>query len=214
MQLVKKTLSDQIYDILKKEILTHQIEFGEILVNRSLQERFSVSSTPVRDAINKLYADGLISEINKTGAQVIDFNLKFACEINEILMFIIRTGILLSDKKANRDEVVRDLNKYIDLQIKHIGTDKYFNYDYDFHKTFVDYSDNSRLIKLFKEHNVLQEVLVRSFYEYNTKENQLKSIEAHKLMAKSFEDGNIELTCKLNEDHYIVAEKLFETKYK
>lgn len=214
MQLMKKTLSDQIYDILKQEILTHQIPFGDVLVNRTLQERFNVSSTPIRDAINKLQADGLVLDISKTGAKVIDFNLKFASDINEILMFIIRTGILLTDKRGNRDKAIADLNKYIKLQEENIGTDKYFNYDYDFHKTFIDYSENARLKKLFKEHNVLQEVLVRSFYEYNSKKNQLKSIEDHKLMVQYFKDGNLEMTCKINENHYDMAEELFKSKYK
>lgn len=214
MQLVKKTLSDQIYDILKHEILTQKIEFGELLVNRSLQERFNVSSTPVRDAINRLFADGLVGDINKSGAKVIEFDLKFACEINEILMFIIQSGIYLSYKKADRLDVVNDLNKYIDLQKQHVGSEEYFDYDYNFHKTFVNYSSNERLIKLFKEYNVLQEVLVRSFYETNTKESQLKSINSHELMVKYFKDEEIDKLIKLNEEHYDNAEKLFKKKLK
>ncbi len=38
---------------------------GDKLTNRELQERFQVSSTPVRDAINRLSKDGLTQEVSK-----------------------------------------------------------------------------------------------------------------------------------------------------
>lgn len=53
-KIVKQTLSEQIYNILKEDILCGRILMGDKLTNRELQERFQVSSTPVRDAINRL----------------------------------------------------------------------------------------------------------------------------------------------------------------
>ena len=81
-KIVKKTLNEQIYEALRDEILAKKISFGEKLVNRELQNKFGVSSTPVRDAINRLYMDGLVDEVSKTGARIISFDLKFATEIN------------------------------------------------------------------------------------------------------------------------------------
>ena len=69
--IIKLTLSEQIYNILKEDILAGTIPLGAKLTNRELQERFQVSSTPIRDAINKLNQDGLIGEVTKTGAQLI-----------------------------------------------------------------------------------------------------------------------------------------------
>ena len=74
--IVKKNLSEQIYESLKKEILDQKIGFGEKLINRSLQEKYGVSSTPVRDAINRLYVDGLLDNISNVGARVIPFDYK------------------------------------------------------------------------------------------------------------------------------------------
>ena len=47
MDLNKTTLSGQIYDILRQDILTQRIRLGEKLTLKHLQERFGVSSTPV-----------------------------------------------------------------------------------------------------------------------------------------------------------------------
>ena len=63
--IIKLTLSEQIYNILKEDILAGTIPLGAKLTNRELQERFQVSSTPIRDAINKLNQDGLIGEVTR-----------------------------------------------------------------------------------------------------------------------------------------------------
>ena len=54
MQLNKATLSEQIYTILKNDILDQSIPQGEKLTLKNLQERFATSSTPIRDALTRL----------------------------------------------------------------------------------------------------------------------------------------------------------------
>ncbi len=210
MSLNKKSLSDQIYDILKMEILKNEIAFGDKLVNRQLQDRFGVSSSPIRDAINRLYQDGLVSSIDKTGATVVDFDYDFFLEVNEVLLHIIKTGINLSSEKADIDDLVSYLEKYILLQEKSIGTDKFYDYDYKFHKTFIDFSENSRLKKLFKEYNVLHEMLVRNSFYIKNPVLMRESISGHKKMKDAYKDRDFALALKLTEDHYKEAEKLFK----
>ena len=40
------------------------------MVNKNLQERFEVSSSPIRDAILRLKEDGIIEEITRSGAKI------------------------------------------------------------------------------------------------------------------------------------------------
>lgn len=162
MNIVKKTLSDQIYDVLRKEIIQQNIPLGSKIVNRDLQQQFGVSSSPIRDAINKLYQDGLISSIDQTGAQVIDIDYEFFLEVNEILLYIVNTGIKLAyEKNEDLTKIYDKLCELIAKQREAIGTETYYNVDYDFHKILITYSYNSRLIKLFKQYNSLHEILVR-----------------------------------------------------
>lgn len=214
MVLNKKTLSDQIYHILKMEILRGETPFGSKLVNRALQERFGVSSSPIRDAINRLYQDGLISSIEKTGATVVEFDYEFFLEVHEVLLHIVMTGIKLSSEKANPDEVVKYLEKYIDLQKTNIKTDAYYDYDYKFHKTFIDFSYNSRLKKLFKEYNVLHEMLVRNTFFIKTPDTKQGSINMHKKIADAYKKRDFELALKLTEEHYKEADRLFKKTLK
>jgi len=210
MVINKKTLSDQIYYILKMEILKSKIPFGSKLTNRALQKRFGVSSSPVRDAINRLYQDGLVKSIDTTGATVVDFNYEFFLEVNEILLYVVNTGVKLSYEKSDTREICKHLKKYLELQEKHIGSDQFFDYDYKFHKTFIDYSNNSRLTKIFKEYNVLHEMLVRNFYNPETMQIQENSVKTHREIMDAFCRGDYRLAMDLTEKHYEGAEEIFK----
>lgn len=210
MNIVKKTLSDQIYDVLRKEIIQQNIPLGSKIVNRDLQQQFGVSSSPIRDAINKLYQDGLISSIDQTGAQVIDIDYEFFLEVNEILLYIVNTGIKLAyEKNEDLTKIYDKLCELIAKQREAIGTETYYNVDYDFHKILITYSYNSRLIKLFKQYNSLHEILVRYSSKIIDVEEQKEKVNDHEKIAGAFVQGDIDATLKYNEEHYKKAEIVF-----
>lgn len=89
MGLNKSTLSEQIYQILRNDILTQKIPCGEKLTLKLLQERFQVSSTPIREALTRLTQDQLVSYYSNVGIRVISFT---ADDLREIYTFM---GILM-----------------------------------------------------------------------------------------------------------------------
>ena len=85
MQLNKATLSEQIYTILKNDILDQSIPQGEKLTLKNLQERFATSSTPIRDARTRLTEEGLVNYYSNVGVTVINLSEK---DIRELYQFI------------------------------------------------------------------------------------------------------------------------------
>ena len=213
MKIIKKSLSDQIYEILKLEIINNTVPFGGKIVNRALQERFNVSSSPIRDAINRLYSDGLIDSIDNTGALVVQIDMDFYLEVNEILLAITNIAIKLSIEKSDIYEASKLLKEYVKKQKLKLGTLEYFKYDYEFHKVFVDYSKNSRLKILYKQHNVLHEILLRCYYEKEVIDMQKENVKIHEEIIKAFVDMNLEKCIQLNELHYKKAEILFSNMF-
>ena len=55
----KSRAADEVYATLKNEILTGEISPGELLSENEIAKRFSISRTPVREALNKLACEGL-----------------------------------------------------------------------------------------------------------------------------------------------------------
>ena len=90
---IKTSLADQIYTILREDIINQRIKCGEKLTLKTLQERFGTSSTPIREAIKRLNQEGLIENVTNVGAKVI--NIK-ANDIKEIYDFCS----VLEDRKS------------------------------------------------------------------------------------------------------------------
>lgn len=210
MEIIKKSLGDQIYNVLKLEILEQKISFGEVLSNRYLQERFGVSSSPIRDAINKLHNDGLISNISRHGAVVMDLDYAVATEVNEILICITAYAVKLCSQKVSYKEITPELDYTIIYQEENIFNDDFFKYDYEFHKIFIDHSDNNRLKNLFKQYNVLHEVLVRKFYYTSDFTKRRWSIKEHKMIRDFFASGDIDGAVNQTELHYKKGSEWFK----
>jgi GntR family transcriptional regulator, rspAB operon transcriptional repressor len=56
----RRSLADEIYDQLRRMIVTLELKPGETLVEKELCDRFAVSRTPVREAILRLADHGLV----------------------------------------------------------------------------------------------------------------------------------------------------------
>lgn len=85
MSLNKATLSEQIYQILRKDIITQQIPCGEKLTLKLLKERFQVSSTPIREALTRLVQDKLIAYYSNVGVYVIELKKQDLEKIYEFM---------------------------------------------------------------------------------------------------------------------------------
>lgn len=56
----RRSLADEIYDQLRRMIVTLELKPGEILVEKELCDRFAASRTPLREAILRLSDHGLV----------------------------------------------------------------------------------------------------------------------------------------------------------
>ena len=80
----KQTLSEQIYLILRQDILTQEIKCGQRLTLQSLKERFNVSHTPIREALTRLLEDDLVTYYSNVGVTVIDLTADDVREIFQL----------------------------------------------------------------------------------------------------------------------------------
>lgn len=65
-------LADRIYDVIRAMILDHKISPGEHVGIDDLARELSVSQTPVREALARLEADGLVTKIPLRGYEATD----------------------------------------------------------------------------------------------------------------------------------------------
>ncbi len=72
--LARATLTQRCYSEIKRRVLTGELAPGERLNEKQLATALMVSPTPVREALNKLRSDGLVTYSAWQGAAVISLN--------------------------------------------------------------------------------------------------------------------------------------------
>jgi DNA-binding GntR family transcriptional regulator len=65
-----KSISDQIYEVLKERILVGRIGPGERIIESTVAEDLKTSRTPVREAFQRLVQDGLVERVLQGGVRV------------------------------------------------------------------------------------------------------------------------------------------------
>ena len=134
-------------------------------------------------------------------------------------MSIISTGaITLAIKSPRKTKLDKELKKLLKIQEENLYTDEYFFFDYQFHKLFFEYSNNSLLFKVYKQYNVLSELAVRSLDNVDqyrlSKENRRTSLEGHKLIVDYFVNNDLENALHTIKQHYQYADETFKKYYK
>ena len=153
MDLNKTTLSEQIYQILKEDILTQRIPLGEKLTLKMLKERFEVSSTPIRDALTRLTEEGLVRYYSTIGVNVISPGRTDLQELYQFMGDLDALAILYSSRSEDLSEILKELEENIGLtrvilekeKLTQEETSLWISHSDRFHLIFYDYCHNTRL---------------------------------------------------------------------
>ncbi len=81
MPKTKQNLSDEVYSLLKKEILNGKLKGGEKIPEEALAKTFGVSRTPIREAVRRLGEYGLVTIKPRCWAEVSGISAKEATDI-------------------------------------------------------------------------------------------------------------------------------------
>lgn len=117
----KNTLRDSVYGSLKAMIVTGQLTPGARITENDLAAKLKVSRTPVREALNRLERDGLVTGRPRQGYILKEFDLNMfreAFEVRELLdgyaTELATANITPADKARLRD-MVRECERLASL---------------------------------------------------------------------------------------------------
>jgi|694.fasta_scaffold11786_4 DNA-binding GntR family transcriptional regulator len=106
------SLREQIADRLRADLLTGQISEGAALTEQSLSERFAVSRTPVREAIQQLTYEGLLEGRKHAGVRV---TRQPSAAISEFAMSVRRSVETFALRTCFHDLNAADFLRWADV---------------------------------------------------------------------------------------------------
>lgn len=114
LSIKKRSLVDMVYDKLRESIIQLQLPLGSKLNVNELQTRMGVSCTPIREAINRLQQEGLVSYENNVGARIISLAPHDVLEIQQLAMTLHCAAIHLAMVNGDRATIVAELRKQLE----------------------------------------------------------------------------------------------------
>lgn len=147
---VQNSLADQVYTMLKEQILSGQLKGGMKIPEEQLAEQFGVSRTPIREAIRRLSEYGLVTIKPRSHAIVSIISQKEAADIARVRVSLEQLAIDSIDENAYAANV-KEFSRYAaDCQYALGIGDRatVFEQDSFFHLALIKASDNSALFNI------------------------------------------------------------------
>jgi DNA-binding GntR family transcriptional regulator len=98
-------LRDQVRDVLRDRILSGVLPPGTRITERAVAEDLGVSRIPVRDALNMLKGEGLVTDIPRRGVIVTAMSAKDAEELFDVRTALEVLSVRLATERATAEEV-------------------------------------------------------------------------------------------------------------
>ena len=99
------SISDQIYERLKQQILHGEIEPGERLMQNQVAENLRASRTPVREAFRRLEQDGLVERVPQGGVRVTRLDMEAIQEVFGIRNVLEAYAVELACGRITAEEI-------------------------------------------------------------------------------------------------------------
>jgi len=100
-----KKLTEQIYELLKKDIVECTLEPGELLLESAIRERYQIGHTPFREACHRLAAEGLIQILPHRGYYVASFSKRDIRDLFELRLKLEPWAAELACQRAQPHEL-------------------------------------------------------------------------------------------------------------
>lgn len=203
-KIIRTSMKDQMYDIIKERIFNQEYKLGDPINIVELSKEFGISNTPIREAINMLVAEGLLTSSLSYKFRVIELNEKNMTEINEAVSVILCGSYQLACRNGGVGNLPKLLETALEKQknmIEDFHETEYIFCSLAFDRCFVEASNNEKLISVYDNLSNLLYLSVRHAYQ-KTYMGVAENLKQHEQLLEAVKSGAYELVLKLLQEHY------------
>ncbi|SFJ86599.1 GntR family transcriptional regulator, gluconate operon transcriptional repressor [Halobacillus dabanensis] len=169
--LSKASAGERVASELRMRIISGVIESGSILSENHLASEFSVSRSPVREALKVLSSENLI-QLKRMGALVLDITEKDIQEMYDVRL-LIESFVFERLVHMETTELVKDLSKIFEMMkiaVQYKDADEVAKQDLLFHETIIRSISHSHIQMIWDNLKPTLESLVLLSMRYRVAE--------------------------------------------
>lgn len=146
----EETFSGRAVDVLREMVLLGQLRPGQRLNEVELANALGISRGPLREAIQRLRSEGLLTAVSGRGAYVRTFTADALRDLYEVRIALESHAVRLAGEKLGPDGV-KELRELLDAADQSVAAEHTYPQDLDFHQRVVALADNPALLDTVTE---------------------------------------------------------------
>lgn len=197
-------LATDLVQKLERDIVTGVLKPGDKLDERSLSERFGVSRTPVREALQTLAGSGLVATMPRRGTIVASITVADLIEMFEVMAELEAMCARLAARRMARTDVEKlmALGDECGTLQEHADADAYYEANVNFHEVIYAGCRNSFLERQTK--NVRNRLAPYRRLQLHRPGRVKKSNAEHSEILDAISTGDAERAGRLMHQHVAV----------
>ena len=185
-------LSEHAYRLIKEKIITLELSPSSVIDEQSLRDQLGVGRTPIREALQRLDSEGLVTIVPRRGTFVADISVTDLQKIFELRIILegfcarMATQRITGDQISSMEKVLRGLNGLEQMEegraIALMGIDR------QFHELLYRAADNEFLADTLGR---FYDLSLRLWHlVLNRLENVHQSVEEHREVMEALKAGD------------------------
>lgn len=149
----EKSKKIMIYETLKEKIINDEIKPGTLLVERQLCTQLDASRTPIREAIQQLVSENLVTCIPTKGCFVSEIRYEDIVQLYDVRDYLERLAGKLCTQSITPSQLehLKENIAIMDLSLTTNDVVTYYKTDIEFHRKLIEYSQNTVLVKMYEQ---------------------------------------------------------------
>lgn len=146
----RSSVRGQILDALRTALVTGELRPGEVYSAPALGDRFGVSATPVREAMQQLALEGAVEVVPNRGFRVVERGARELAELSEVRA-LIEVPVMLRLARSVSVERWAELRPLAEATVRAASTGcraTYAESDREFHRALLLLSGNEQLVQI------------------------------------------------------------------
>lgn len=195
-----RTLAEQVYQYLRSEIMGERVAPGSELSEVAIAEALGISRGPVREAMGRLRAEGLVEVRPRRGAVVASLTRKEFLEAYQVRIALEVLAIREGVAKRTPEAVVA-IEELMTAMEKAAAKDEdeFFALNRKLHRAFCELSGNETLLNIYDR-------LIARMVRYSHRSARLRgdlvsSTKEHRAIVEALKAGDAEGAARLMEEH-------------
>lgn len=142
-----KSIAEQAYWKIKKDILTCELQAGTPVVQAQLVERYQMGITPIREALKRIEQEGYLQSIPRYGYIITPITITDVQNIYELRLILEKPSVRLAVTRAS-SKVLEQIANSADFTYQYGDSESYLDFlskNTDFHVSIARASENKKL---------------------------------------------------------------------